>query len=157
MSQFLIAASTWLHTLATVVFIGYYILLAVIFVPALESASVQAAGPALTSISKRSRSWLYAALVVFAITGGYLTLVDSNYLGLGTFSNLWSIAMLTKHVLVVAMVGLGFWYNAIQRVGPMATSPNYPIAGLARFKSHVNWMAGLGLFILLLTAFSQVQ
>jgi uncharacterized membrane protein len=35
MSQFLIAASIWLHALATVVFIGHFLLLALIYMPAL--------------------------------------------------------------------------------------------------------------------------
>lgn len=147
----------WLHAIATVVFIGHYVLLAAVYVPALEAGAEQTAGPALTAISKRSRPWLYAALLVFAISGGYLTLVDPNYQGLGNFSSPWAAAMLVKHTVVFIMVVLGFWYNAIQRVGPMATSPNQPAAGIARFKSHANWMAGLGLLVLLLTAFSQVQ
>ncbi len=36
MSQILIALSVWLHALATVVFIGHYVLLAAIYLPMFE-------------------------------------------------------------------------------------------------------------------------
>ncbi len=157
MPQFLMAISTLLHNLATIVFIGHYLLLAAIYVPALVADPAHTAGPVLTTISKRSRGWLYAALIVFAVTGAYLTLMDPNYKGLGNFNSPWAVAMLVKHVVVLVMVALGFWYNAVLRVGPMATTPNQPEAGVARFRSHVNLMAGLGLLVLVLTAFSQVQ
>ena len=72
----------------------------------------------LDAISKRSRFWLYASLLVFAITGIHLTVADANYLSLGNFGNPWSILMLVKHILVLAMIALGFWFNAVLRVGP---------------------------------------
>ncbi len=154
--QLLNELSMWLHSLATVVFIGHYVLLVTVFLPALKT-QVAAAGPALSAISKYSRNWLYAALIVLAITGAYSTLVDPNYQGLGNFSNPWSIAMLLKHLVVLVMVGLGFWFNAVLRVGPMASSPNSAEQAIARFQSHAKVMAGLGVLVLLLTAFSQAQ
>ncbi len=49
----LIALSYWLHALATVVFIGHFVLLAAIYLPAL------AENPAtLSGMSKRSRWWI---------------------------------------------------------------------------------------------------
>ena len=36
MSPVLVALSLWLHAVATVVFIGYYVLLALIYLPALQ-------------------------------------------------------------------------------------------------------------------------
>ncbi len=157
MSQLLNELSMWLHSLATVVFVGYYILLVIVWMPALKTQAQPAAGAALSAISKQSRSWIYAALAVFAVTGAYSTLVDPNYLGLGNFSNPWSIAMLLKHVFVIAMVGLGWWFNAVMRVGPMASSPNSGAQAFERFRSHANVMAGLGVAVLLLSAFSQAQ
>ena len=62
MSQILISFSVWLHALATVVFIGHFVLLAGVYLPALSKS-----GPALSEISKRSRPWMYASLLVFAI------------------------------------------------------------------------------------------
>jgi len=151
MSQILISASTWLHAIATVIFIGHFVLLAGIYIPALSKN-----GHALSEISKRSRSWMYASLIVFAVTGTHLMLIDSGYLGFMDFGNFWGIVMLLKHILVFAMIGMGFWYNAILRVGPMMSSNN-PEQAIARFRNYVNMMAVCGVLILLLTALAQVE
>ncbi len=151
MSQFLISLSYWLHALATVVFIGHFILLAGIYIPVLSRN-----GPALSEVSRRSRPWMYVSLIVFAITGTYLTFVDPNYMGIGNFGNLWAVMMLVKHILIVVMIGMGFWFNAIMRVGPMMSSNN-PEQAVARFQNYVNVMAVCGVLVLLLTAIAQLE
>lgn len=151
MPQILISLSVWLHALATVVFVGHYLLLAVIYLPALSKN-----GSALSEISKRSRYWMYASLIIFMLTGIYLTFVDPNYQGIGNFSNFWSVSMLVKHILILVMIVLGFWYNAILRVGPMMSSNN-PEQAILRFRKFVNVMATCGLLVLLLTALAQVE
>ncbi|HET9587297.1 MAG TPA: hypothetical protein VFO91_00790 [Anaerolineales bacterium] len=153
MVQVLIALSVWLHALGTVVFIGHYLLLSVIYLPVLgeEHATI------LSQISKRSRSWMYVSLLIFAVTGVYLTFVDPNYLGLGNFGNLWGIMMLVKHVLILGMIVLGFWFNAILRVGPMMRSNNSAQLAIRRFRLYSNLMAISGLLVLLLTALAQVE
>ena len=151
MSQILISLSTWLHAIATVVFIGHFVLLAGIYIPALSKN-----GTALSEISKRSRLWMYASLLVFAITGTHLMLIDSGYLGFMDFGNFWGIVMLVKHILVIAMIGMGFWFNAIMRVGPMMSSNN-PEQAIARFRKYVNAMAVCGVLVMLLTALAQVE
>ncbi len=155
MSTLLIALSSWLHSLAAVIFVGYYVLLAVIYLPALQADPQEAAAPILSAISKRSRTWLYASLIVFAVTGAYLTLVDPKYLGLANFGNPWTILMLLKHLLVLVMVGIGFWFNAILRAGPMASSSTGTAQAFSLFRSHANTMALAGVLVLLLTAISQ--
>jgi len=152
MSQILVSVSYWLHALATVIFIGHFVLLAVLYLPVLSNN-----GTALSAISKRSRLWMYASLVVFAVTGVYLTMVDPNYQGIGNFGSFWAMMMLVKHLIIVLMIVLGFWYNAILRVGPMMSSNNNAELGLARFRKYVNAMAICGALILLLTALAQVE
>jgi uncharacterized membrane protein len=154
MSQFLLSMSTWLHALATVIMIGHYLLLSLIYLPVL--AKENGGGQILSAISKRSRVWMYASLAVFAVTGTHVTFVDSNYLGLGNFGNFWSILMLVKHLLIMAMIALGFWYNAVLRVGPMMSSNNGVEQAIARFGLYSKLMAGCGVLVLLLTALAQV-
>ena len=151
MSQILIALSVWLHALGTVILIGHYLLLSVIYLPVLTRYN----GNILSEISKRSRPWLYASLLIFIVTGIYLMLVDPNYLGVGNFGNVWGMLMLVKHILVVGMIGLGFWFNAILRVGPMMGSNNSGELGTRRFRLYSNLMAISGTLVLLLTALAQ--
>ncbi|RPJ27496.1 MAG: hypothetical protein EHM33_07805 [Chloroflexi bacterium] len=153
MSQILIALSVWLHALATVILIGHYLLLSLIYIPVLAKNN----GAALSEISKRSRLWLYISLLVFALTGTYLMLIDSGYLGFMNFGNFWGIVMLTKHILIFGMIALGFWFNAILRVGPMMSSNNSAELGIKRFRSYSNLMTISGILVLLLTALAQVE
>jgi uncharacterized membrane protein len=153
MSQILTALSVWLHALATVVLIGHYFLLSTIYLPVLSKNN----GVALSEISKRSRPWMYLALGIFVVTGIYLMFVNPSYLGIGNFGNLWSVMMLAKHLLIGGMIGLGFWFNAFLRVGPMMASNNSAELGIRRFRMYSNWMAILGVWVLLLTALSQME
>ena len=154
MTPILIALSYWLHALATAVFIGHFVLLALIYLPVL---SKDGNGLALSGISKRSRPWMYAAMIFLAITGTYLTIVDPNYLGLGNFGNFWGVMMLIKHILIVGMLLLGFWFNAIMRVGPLLSSNTGAAQAIARFRWYTNAMAISGILVLLLTALAQVK
>lgn len=157
MTQTLIALSYWLHSLATVFFIGHYLLLALIHLPAMNNTSLDVTGPILSGISKRSRRWMYASLLIFMVTGIYLMFADPNYRGVGDFNNFWSVMMLVKHILIVGMIGAGFWFNAFLRVGPMLSSRNSAEQAFARFKLFVNIMAVSGVLVLLLTALAQIQ
>ena len=155
MSQILFSLSVWLHAVATVIMIGHYLLLALIYLPVLSKET--AGGSILSAISKRSRVWMYSSLVSFALTGIYLTIVDSNYLGIGDFGNLWGVLMLVKHILILAMIVMGFWFNAILRVGPMMSSNNGASQAIARFGLYSKLMAASGVLVLLLTALAQVE
>ena len=153
MSPILIALSVWLHAVATVILIGHYLLLSVIYIPVLEKGG----GTFLSQISKRSRPWMYGSFVIFMLTGIYLMFADPNYRGVGDFGNFWSMMMLVKHLLIVGMIGLGFWYNALLRVGPMMASNNNAEVGIRRFRMYSNLMAISGVLVLLLTALAQVE
>ena len=154
MTPILIALSYWLHALATVIFVGQYLLLALIFIPVL---SKNGNGLVLSEISKRSRPWLYASMLAFIITGIYLTIADSNYLGLGDFGNFWGVMMLVKHILIVGIIVMGFWFNAILRIGPLMSSNTGVTQAISRFRWYNNTMAILGVLVLLLTALAQVE
>jgi uncharacterized membrane protein len=157
MSEIFNALSLWLHALATVVLIGNYLLLALIYIPVLKDKPGNVGGVILSEISKGSRGWLYVSLLIFLISGIYLMLADQNYLGFLNFGNAWSLLMLVKHVLILGMLVVGFWFNAILRVGPSMSSNTGALTGLERFQRYVYWMAILGVLVLFLTALSQVQ
>jgi uncharacterized membrane protein len=153
MSQILISLSVWLHAIGTIILIGHYFLLSTIYLPVLEHTG----GAFLSQISKRSRPWMYASLLIFLGTGIYLTFADPNYLGVGDFGNLWAVLMLIKHVLIVGMIGMGFLFNGLLRVGPMMNSNTSAQVGIRRFRLYSNLMAISGVLVLLLTALAQIQ
>jgi uncharacterized membrane protein len=157
MNATLTTLSFWLHSIAMTIFIGHYLLLAVIQLPAMRNSTLDVSGPILSAIAKQSRRWMYASLVVFMLTGIYLMFADPNYLGVGDFGNFWSVMMLVKHILVLVMIAAGFWFNAIWRVGPMLSSRNSAELAYGRFKLYVNIMAVSGVLVLLLTALAQIQ
>jgi uncharacterized membrane protein len=154
MSQILISISVWLHALATVVFIGHYLLLSLIYLPVL---SKNGSGTTLSETSKRSRPWLYVSLLIFIVTGTYLMLIDSGYRGFMDFGNLWGILMLVKHLLILGMIAMGFWFNAILRVGPLMSSNTGAVQAIARFRWYSNAMSISGVMVLLLTALAQIE
>ena len=155
MSQFAIATSTTLHALAMIIFIGHYLLMSLIYFPALSSMDNGA--KALGEMSAYSRRWMYGSILVFFVTGVHLMLVDPNYLGIGNFSNPWAMLMLIKHILILVMIALGFWFNMLQRVGPAMRSNSGAAQGVAKFRQYSNAMAICGVIVLALTALSQVQ
>jgi uncharacterized membrane protein len=155
MSQVAIATSTTLHALAMIIFIGHYVLMSLIYLPALSKLDNGA--KALGEMSAHSRRWMYGSILVFAVTGVHLMLIDPNYLGIGNFSNPWALLMLIKHLVIVVMIGLGFWFNMLQRVGPAMRSNSGAAQGVAKFRQYSNAMAICGVLVLALTALSQVQ
>jgi uncharacterized membrane protein len=155
MSQILFSLSTWLHAVASIVFIGHYLLLSAIYLPVL--AKEKTGLTSLSAISKRSRVWMYTSLLIFFVTGIYLMFANPNYLGVGNFQNPWSVLMLVKHILILGMIGMGFWFNAILRVGPLMSSNTGAEQALVRFRQYSNLMAITGILVLLLTAIAQIQ
>ena len=157
MSLVLLGVSTWLHSLATVVFIGHFVLLSILYVPALRDSPQDVRGGVLSAISRRSRFWLYGSLLIFAVTGTHLMLADPNYMGIGKFDNPWTMLMLVKHMLILGMLGMGFWFNAVQRIGPQASSNTGAERAFRQFRRYANGMAVTGALVLLLTAVAQAQ
>ncbi len=158
MPSLLIAACLWLHALATVVFIGHYVLQALIYQPALFKTHLNEEGARVfAEIARLSRPWLYAALLVFAVTGYLLMLDDPSYLGLGQFSNPWSWLMLAKHLIIVGMVAAGFWFHGILKVGRMLSANVKSPSALASYRNFHTGMAAAGVLVMLLTALAQVR
>lgn len=154
MTPLLLAAATALHALATIVFIGHYLLLSLLYLPVLATADT-GRWAALSEVSKRSRSWLYVSLLVFFLTGFYLMLVDANYQGIGNFGSPWAVLMLVKHLVVLVMIGIGFYFNAVVRVGPALRTRPGDAQTMARFHSYVNMMSVSGVLVIVLTALAQ--
>jgi uncharacterized membrane protein len=153
MSTSLIAFSTWLHTLATVVFIGYYFFTDLIYLPTLE-ASMPAKGlrDLLEQVSIRLRPYFGGSLLVFLITGTYLMVMNQNYLGLGNFfGNPWSVLIVIKHVLVLAFLVVAV-FSERAFLGQISDEKRQALKQF-RWALHANLI--LGVVIVLLTSIAQ--
>ncbi len=149
----LVALSTWLHILATIVFIGYFLFTSLIYLPVLERClKAEALRDLLEQISARLRPFFGGSLLIFLVTGTHLMLINPGYLGLGNFfANPWSILIVIKHVLV-----LGFLALAVipERAFLGKISDQKPEA-LKKLRMAFQINTALGVIILLLTSIAQ--
>src|SRR5512136_1063346 len=153
MSTSLVALSTWLHSLATIVMIGYYLFASLIYLPVFErQMKANDLRILLEQVSARLRPLFGGSLLIFLVTGTHLMLINENYLGLGNFfSNLWSILIVIKHVLVLAFLILAI-FSERAYLGDI--SDEKPKA-LKQFRRALNINTILGVVILLLTSIAQ--
>lgn len=157
MDLVLVAAVT-LHTLATVVVLGYFAVLGRVALPAMRRAL---SGPqvvaALAGMQRRARTPLTLSLVVFFVSGLHLMTVDPQYGGLGRLDGgAWAPLILLKHLvvgfLVVAAIGADRLIEGLAGQGDELE----PAEGSLRLIGLVvDGVSVLGVAILVLTAAAQ--
>ena len=153
MSEIFKALSTWMHSLATIVMVGYFIFARLIYLPELEHRlSPPELRLLLEGVSARLKPYFGASLLVFIITGFHLMLVNEAYLGLGNFiGNQWSILITIKHGLVLAFLGL-----AVSSERRYLGQTDDAVSGdLAQFRRSLSLDILLGVLILQLTSIAQ--
>ena len=153
MAIFLTALSIWLHALATIIMIGYYIFISLIFLPIFEG---QMQGTALRNmlerVSSRFRPYFGGSLLIFVITGSYLMLINKNYLGLGHFfGNPWSSLIVIKHLLVLIFLVLAI-YAERAFLTQISDENSVPLKKF-RLATYINTCVGV--VIILLTSIAQ--
>jgi uncharacterized membrane protein len=155
MSSLWISLSSWLHVLATIVMVGYYLFTGLIYLPVLEpQMQANALRRVLEQVSARLRPYFGGSLLIFLVTGVYLTLIDPHYPGLGNFfANSWSVLIVIKHVLVLAFLALAVFS---ERAFLGQISDRKPEA-LKQFHWALNINTVLGVVILLLTSIAQAS
>ncbi len=150
MTTLLVSLSTWLHALATIVFVGYYLFLSLIYLPIFErKMQGNALSDQLEQVSARLRPYYGASLLIFLVTGTHLTLINKDYPGFGNFfANPWSVLIVIKHVLVLAFLALAL-YSERAFMGKISDSRP---AALKQFRWALNINSILGVVIILLTS-----
>jgi len=153
MSTFLIALSTWLHSLATVVFVGHYLFMSLVYLPVFERREQgDALRELLEEVSGRLRPFFGGSLLIFIVTGTHLMLINESYLGLGNFfGNAWSALIVIKHVIVIAFLALAIFS---ERAIMGKISEQQPQA-LNQFRLALGGNTLLGILILMLTTAAQ--
>ena len=153
MSNLIVALSTWLHSLATIIMVGYFIFAGLIYLPVFErQLQANALRDLLERVSARLRPFFGGSLLIFLVTGTHLMLINKNYLGFGNFfANPWSVLIVIKHVLVLAFLALAIFS---ERAFLGQISDQKPEAW-KQFRWTLNINTVLGVVILLLTSIAQ--
>lgn len=148
--------AAWLHLLATVALLGYYAVLAVIVVPVLRRALPAAQlAAALAAVERRALPLIIGSLAVFLATGIYLMGADARYGGVGSIGSTWASVLLVKHIVVIAMVGVGLVVDALfVRVAALEDGQAQARA-LGHLTLGLRGMTLLAAVVLLLTAVAQ--
>jgi uncharacterized membrane protein len=154
MSDFLVALSSWLHTLATIVMIGYYFFAALIYQPIFErQMQADALRELLEQVSARLRPFFGASLLIFLLTGTHLMLINEDYPGLGHFfANPWSVLIVVKHVLILAFLALAIYS---ERAFLSKVCDERPEA-LTQFHRALNINTAFGMIIILITSIARI-
>jgi uncharacterized membrane protein len=104
LSHSLLAASFFLHLVATVIWIGGMALLVLVIYPLQRRADDAESARLLDGIEARFRPLANFSLLVLLVTGVVQTGNDESYGGLLSFDNDWSRAILGKHIAFAGMV-----------------------------------------------------
>ena len=153
-------SAVWLHSLATVVLLGYYAVMALIVIPVLRATLKESAlGRVIPDIERRALPLVLGAVGVFLLTGLFLLLSDHRYLGLGhVVDNTWSVILLLKHIVVIALVAIGVWIDVVVvRDIALPTDELGRTAAVRRLALGATLIATLGATVLLLTAAAQAS
>ena len=106
-------------------------------------------------------------IAVFIITGIVMTLLDEQYQGLGNFfANSWSVFLFVKHILILAMIGLGVYQGSrvmpgLAKAGRELANRNDPataeqVAKIEKTRTRVTQvLCVLAILVLLLTAIGE--
>jgi uncharacterized membrane protein len=100
----------WLHMLATVVWIGGLAALSILVLPAARAAlDLQAYSNLLDNLQKRLDPLGWFCLALLGGTGLFQMSSNPNYHGFLAIDNRWAVAILVKHLVFIAMIGLSIY------------------------------------------------
>ncbi|HSO30078.1 MAG TPA: CopD family protein [Candidatus Sulfomarinibacteraceae bacterium] len=148
--------ATWLHLLATVALVGYYAVVGLIVLPAVrQTVPAREFGETIGAVERRALPVIVGALIVFLATGVSLMGNDPSYEGVGNVTgSAWATLLLAKHLVVLVMVGLGAYIDALIARRFATGDPGQP-APVRRLSIAVGAMTLLGAVVLLMSAVAQ--
>lgn len=100
-----VALVFWLHMLATVTWLGGLAAIAILVLPAVKRVLKPADQLAfIEAMQRRLEPLAWFSLAILIVTGLFQLSVNPHYDGFLSTSGDWSLAILTKHILVVLMI-----------------------------------------------------
>jgi uncharacterized membrane protein len=152
----LVALSNSLHLFATILWIGWSLLLPWVVAPRVTEAHRGEAGPA-TLLLQRGTPLAYGALAVLGATGMLQMGANEQYDGMFVVSNLWSIFLLIKHLLIIGSVVIilliGQWVSpqlrlAVRRAALGQSHNSDALAARFRLWAWLNAILGAGVLVM---------
>ena len=113
MREILLVGSYWLHSIATVVWIGGITIILFIVMPSAKQVLGVEAGKMMGEISKRFNPIANYSIILLIVTGAVLTAFNKQYSGISNFDNNWLLGLIVKHVFVIGMVIVHFYRGLI--------------------------------------------
>ena len=167
-NPWLLAVSYFFHLIATVVWIGGLVAMALVVWPGLRRAIDEDAAfaRAIEAIDRRFGPLANLSLAVLIITGLVQMNASPNYKGLLSVTNVWAGAILLKHISIIGMIAIGATMNfviqpALRRNALLAAAGVSSEAEAARLRRRLDRLARvdviLGMLVLALTAVARAQ
>ncbi len=164
--DWILSVSFWLHMIATVSWIGGLSILSLFIYPiAKKNLEEDAFNTLIYKINKKLNPLGWFGLTVLTVTGIVQMTANPNYEGFLSIENVWSGAMLAKHsafILIIAISAYQTWTvspelerAAIRRQKGLESPDS--IKFQTREKNIILVNLGLGLIVLLLTAFARIS
>jgi len=112
MNGLLLAVTTWVHLLSTVVWIGGIYFILYVALPSAKQA-IEQPGKIMGPISKRYVPMANASIILIIASGIVMSLASHNYADLAKLSSLWEQPLLVKVLIVLLMASIHFYRGLI--------------------------------------------
>lgn len=113
MREIILAASHWVHLIATVIWIGGIIFILFVTMPSAKQVLWPDAGKLMGDISKRFTPIANYSIIFLLVTGIVLTYLNKQSSGIGHFVSSWVLFLIVKHVLVLGMFVVHFYRGMV--------------------------------------------
>ncbi len=107
MPNWIIAASFFLHLIATVIWVGGIVVMALVVYPGARRVLGDGAGTLTAELHRRFSPLAMISLGTLVATGLAQMSVNKNYDGFLSISNAWGVAILLKHLAFAVMTLIG--------------------------------------------------
>ena len=99
-----ITLTFWIHFLAAVTLVGSLVATSMLALPAARTLDLVEQLNLIATIQKRMEPTAWFSLSLLIVTGLFQMSVNVHYNGFLSVSSQWTIALLTKHILVIALI-----------------------------------------------------
>ena len=153
MNELILATASWLHLIATVIWIGGIGFILFIAMPSARQVMGTDAGKLMCDVSKRFTPVANYSIALLVLTGAAMAVLNNRFSSSAILENNWIIILAVKHVLVFTMIVIHFYRGRIlaPKIMKMESEPGkVALQNLSLNLVKANF--GLGLMVLLLSA-----